>query len=62
MAEEVVERELRERELLIAQFILQNPEIPVEEIVLVSTPNGRGGLNLSVRKMNEEDEPPEVTH
>jgi len=62
LAKEVVERELRERELLLAQFMLENPEVPIDQIVLSTKPNDTGGLDFSVREMDDSDVPPAITH
>lgn len=62
LAKKVMERELRERELLIANFLIDNPKVPADEIVMEVTPVGDGTMMYRVRRMLEGENIMEVLH
>ena len=49
MAKEVTERRFRERELLTASFILDNPDVAVEDIMQIETFTSEG-VTFSIRE------------
>lgn len=55
MAQLIMEREMRERELLIACFVLENPDIPAENIVFITHNLKEGGVAYQVREIRKED-------
>jgi hypothetical protein len=55
MATLIRNREFRERELLIACFVLENPDVPVEEIVFITHMLKDGGVAYQVRKVEDLD-------
>lgn len=55
MAELIRKREFREKELLTACFIIENPEVPIEEIVVVTHVLKDGGVAYQVRQVSTLD-------
>ena len=52
MAKEITHRRMAERELLTAQFILTNPDVPIEDILMIEqfTPHG---VTFTVREKSK---------
>ena len=55
MAELIKKREFREKELLTACYIMENPDVPVEEIVFVTHMLADGGVAYQVRQVSTLD-------
>ncbi len=49
MASDVCARRAAEQDLLIAQFIAKNPEVPIDKIVLTEQRHDDGHISWSVR-------------
>lgn len=55
LADLTLDRLLREQELLLAYFIVTNPEIPADRIVLVTNNLADGNKAFTVREMTDEE-------
>ena len=55
MAELITKREFRERELLVACFVMENPDVPAENIVFITHNMPDGGKAFQVRELRKED-------
>lgn len=55
MAEMILRKEFRERELLVACFVMENPDVPVDNIVFITHNLPDGGKAFQVREIQADD-------